>query len=101
MSSIINAKIQTKINTLEEWQKENATLLQGEFAIVITDSQTTMIKIGDGINKFNDLPYLNLKTDDLSQTNSDELIVGGYGEQNNTAINMYKENMIISDEEEF
>lgn len=57
--SAINTRIKHKIDTLANWQSENAvTLLSGELAIVILSSGDIRMKIGDGTSSFDALPYL-------------------------------------------
>lgn len=49
-----------QINTTEYWEEYNPVLLNGELGIE-KYRNTFKIKIGDGVNHWNDLPYLVLK----------------------------------------
>ena len=51
----INARIQCKIDTAENWKTNNPVLLVGELGI---ESDTNLIKVGDGTTSWTSLPYL-------------------------------------------
>lgn len=51
----INARIQCKIDTAENWKTNNPVLLVGELGI---ESDTKLIKVGDGTTSWTSLPYL-------------------------------------------
>jgi hypothetical protein len=46
-------RIQIRRDTSVNWQASNPILLQGEFGLDLT---TNCLKIGDGVNPWNDLP---------------------------------------------
>lgn len=57
-----NTRIQMLYDTLEQWSTNNPLLKQGEIAIVVipaseTSEQSVLFKVGDGINRFNNLGY--------------------------------------------
>ena len=52
-----NVRIQQKIDTLENWNKDQITLLKGELAVVICNNQIRF-KIGNGISAFTELPFV-------------------------------------------
>ena len=54
----INARIQHKIDAIDNWKQSNPLILKGEIAVVICENEKTKIKIGDGEHHFNDLPYV-------------------------------------------
>lgn len=51
----INGKIQSRIDTSENWSNKNPVLLAGEIGI---ESDTYRLKAGDGSTSWNNLPYL-------------------------------------------
>lgn len=55
-------RIQTKIDSLAEWNAKNPILLSGEIAVVTGctsgDFFDTRLKIGDGVSNFQALPFL-------------------------------------------
>ena len=51
----INARIRCKIDTAENWKTNNPVLLVGELGI---ESDTKLIKVGDGTTSWTSLPYL-------------------------------------------
>ena len=52
----INSRIQQKQDLSTRWSSINPTLLSGEFGY---ETDTGLVKIGDGESSWNDLPYLN------------------------------------------
>ena len=60
MSDEVNTfkvKIQNRRSTGSEWESQNPLLLDGEIAIV-RDGDETRLKVGDGINHYNDLSFI-------------------------------------------
>lgn len=53
----LKVKIQNRRSTSAEWESQNPLLLDGEIAIV-RDGDETRLKVGDGINNYNDLPFI-------------------------------------------
>nr|DAT63764.1 MAG TPA: hyaluronidase [Caudoviricetes sp.]DAW25892.1 MAG TPA: hyaluronidase [Caudoviricetes sp.] len=51
----IKGKIQSRIDTSENWSNKNPVLLAGEIGI---ESDTYRLKAGDGSTSWNNLPYL-------------------------------------------
>lgn len=51
----IRARIQTRIDTSENWKTNNPVLLAGELGV---ESDTKLIKVGDGTTSWTSLPYL-------------------------------------------
>lgn len=51
---ILTVRIRQKYDTAENWSKNNPVLLAGEIGI---ESNTNMIKIGNGTSHWNDLTY--------------------------------------------
>lgn len=51
---ILTVRIRQKYDTAENWSKNNPILLAGEIGI---ESNTNMIKIGNGTSHWNDLTY--------------------------------------------
>jgi hypothetical protein len=47
-------QIQLRNDTAENWANANPILAQGEIGI---ENDTKLIKVGDGIENWNDLPY--------------------------------------------
>lgn len=71
---ILNTKIKLRIDSHENWTTNNPVLLLGEAAIctvsVIQNGSvnavpSTLIKIGDGVHRYNDLDYLSAKSADV------------------------------------
>lgn len=52
-----NSRIQWKKDTASNWTSNNPVLLNGEIAIVVTNTNETRFKIGDGTSSFTALPY--------------------------------------------
>lgn len=57
MANTLNTRVQTRYDTLTNWNTMNPVLLKGEIAVV-TDGGEIYIKIGDGVNNFKSLKYL-------------------------------------------
>lgn len=69
-----NTKIKLRIDTYENWMKNNPTLLAGEAAICtvaiaqegnVNAVPSTLIKIGDGTHKYSELDYMSAKAADV------------------------------------
>lgn len=52
-----NTRIKHKKDTEANWTANNPVLLDGEFAIVVTEGGENKIKIGDGTTAYNSLPF--------------------------------------------
>ena len=52
-----NSRIQWKKDTSANWTANNPVLLNGEIAIVVTNSGETRFKIGDGTSSYTALPF--------------------------------------------
>lgn len=52
-----NSRIQWKKDTSSNWTKNNPVLLNGEIAIVVTNTGETRFKVGDGTSSFTALPF--------------------------------------------
>ena len=52
-----NSRIQWKKDTSANWTSNNPVLLNGEIAIVVTNSGETRFKIGDGTSSYTALPF--------------------------------------------
>lgn len=64
MSKTVKTRIQNKIDTSVNWAKATTFVpLKGEIVIY---SDLNQIKIGDGINKINDLPFGCVEVIDLT-----------------------------------
>lgn len=67
-TKILNTRILTRIDTLENWLKSSIILKKGEMAIATVPTgdtngaslhlPATVIKVGNGVNTFAELPYL-------------------------------------------
>lgn len=57
MNKTLNTRISLRNDTTENWSTNNPVLLKGEVGIEITSSGANKIKIGDGIQAWNDIPY--------------------------------------------
>lgn len=68
-SPIVKASLILKNATSNEWGILNPILLKGELGI---ENDTKLIKIGDGINHYNDLEYINIPENQLKQLVSNE-----------------------------
>ena len=53
----LNSRIQWKKDTSANWTSNNPVLLNGEIAIVVTNSGETRFKIGDGTSSYTALPF--------------------------------------------
>lgn len=63
----LNTRIQSRIDTYENWMRSELILLKGEIAICLIPTGTensgsvnlpsTMMRIGDGVHKFSELPW--------------------------------------------
>ena len=61
-----NTRIKHKRDTSANWTSADPVLLNGELIIVDTASGEMRFKIGDGINKINDLPFGCVEVIDLT-----------------------------------
>ena len=52
-----NSRIQWKKDTSANWTQNNPVLLNGEIAIVVTNTGETRFKVGDGTSSFTALPF--------------------------------------------
>lgn len=70
----INARIIQKIDSASNWKTNNTILLAGELGI---ESNTGLIKIGDGTTPWNSLSYINsanaLQSNSAIATTTDQL----------------------------
>lgn len=64
--TLTNIRISLRTDDEKNWVSSNPILNNGELAIVKMASNNIKIKVGDGIQKFNELQYLN---DNLIETN--------------------------------
>lgn len=63
----LNARVQLKFDTKEKWEQANPILLKGEVAIINdVDNSMVLIKVGNGTDNFNTLPFLSAKAADVS-----------------------------------
>ena len=69
-------RIQIRRDTSLKWSTNNPVLLQGELGY---ETDTDCIKIGDGINPWNDLEYLVCETDTFNIFSSGTFLVGATG----------------------
>lgn len=66
MTKTLSTRVKQRIDSYANWHSENPLLLAGEIAVVQffqneedpTEVTATKIKIGDGEQNFDDLPYL-------------------------------------------
>lgn len=56
-----DTRISHKIDTEENWKTNNPILLKGELIIVIDESNTVHLKIGNGTSHYSELPLLKMK----------------------------------------
>ena len=61
-SPVVKASLILKNASSNEWKSLNPILLKGELGI---ENDTKLIKIGDGVNHYNDLEYINIPTSQL------------------------------------
>lgn len=54
MSQVQNIRFQSKVDSKSEWEKNNPKLLDKEIGY---ERETGRYKIGNGIKRWNDLPY--------------------------------------------
>lgn len=64
----LTSRIKNKYDTAANWTSNNPILLAGEIAI---ESDTNLIKIGNGTSHWNDLAYVNLINNMSASTSSD------------------------------
>lgn len=53
-----DTRISHKIDTEENWKTNNPILLKGELIIVIDESNTVHLKIGNGMSHYSELPFI-------------------------------------------
>lgn len=63
--TVIHTRILQKRDTEANWTANNPLLLDGELAIVKTENNRYKIKIGDGVNNYNQLPYIKVDEADM------------------------------------
>lgn len=73
MAKIIEARVIQKVDTEQNWNANELILYKGEIALVGDPDRVYNIKIGNGVKKFRDLPYMvdyinGLYTDALTPT---------------------------------
>lgn len=54
----MSSRIQSRRDTASRWASINPILLEGEFGL---ESDTGKAKMGDGVHKWNDLPYIHVE----------------------------------------
>ncbi len=57
MGILQRTRIKNKKDTSARWTTNNPLLLNGEIAIEVDVNNRAWIKIGDGVTKYNSLPY--------------------------------------------
>lgn len=57
MANTLNTRVQTRYDTLTNWNATNPILLKGEIAVV-ADGDELYLKVGDGVSNFKTLKYL-------------------------------------------
>lgn len=55
----MNGRFRIKCDTFSRWLNNNKVVYQNEIVAIRNDDNTVELKVGDGINTFFDLPYLN------------------------------------------
>lgn len=92
MSEIINARLLLRRDTAANWTNVNPILEQGEPAL---ETDTRKVKIGNGTDRYNDLPYFNaggeggpVSWDDITDKPYFSRVAesGNYNDLNNTPI---------------
>ena len=66
VEKILNTRIQLKYDSYENWKINNPILKRGEVAIAtvpsnqdgVVNAPSLLMKVGDGINHYNDLQFL-------------------------------------------
>lgn len=67
----LNAPIQLRTDSSENWKNSNLILLKGEIGIEFSENNHPKIKIGDGLSTWKELDYFsenNLLTGDIDPT---------------------------------
>lgn len=59
-------RIKLKRDTNENWIINNPKLLNGEMIFVDMEDNNIRIKVGDGINNYNNLPFIDEKINNIS-----------------------------------
>ena len=71
--TLTNIRIALRTDDEKNWASSNPILKTGELAIVKTASNNIKMKVGDGIQKFNELQYLNAELGETSFLSADEV----------------------------
>ena len=71
--TLTNIRIALRTDDEKNWASSNPILKTGELAIVKTASNNIKMKVGDGIQKFNELQYLNDELVETSFLSADEV----------------------------
>lgn len=83
-------QLQLRRDTAERWASVNPTLREGEPTIVLENGKLVGYKIGDGVNKWADLPYYEGKTlevvDNLTDGGSDKALSAEMGKRLNSQV---------------
>ena len=74
VEKILNTRIQLKYDSYENWKINNPILKRGEVAIAtvpsnqdgVVNAPSLLMKVGDGINHYNDLQFLSGKAADVA-----------------------------------
>lgn len=101
-TKLINTRIKNKVATFSEWHESTGKLLDGEIAIVRVPTGETytnpvtgksepvvelLMKVGDGVNTFDSLPWLSAKASDVydwAKRGTIEEVPVTIGEKNST-----------------
>lgn len=79
-------RIQHKIDTSVNWANENIVLLKGEIGL---ESDTNLIKLGNGVDAWNNLPYvLEAELQEILETMEEEIAAGVAQAANRTLSNL-------------
>src|SRR5690606_13619768 len=78
MADFINARVIQKIATVSEWSTSTIIPYKGEIMLVSDNTgKVVNIKVGDGINHFNDLPYMFENMSNFNVSDASDVSVEG------------------------
>ena len=72
-------EVQTRIKMKKDfdinWETNNPILLDGEMIFVVTSSGDTRTKVGNGINRYNDLPFTDEKLPKVNTSDEGKFLI--------------------------
>lgn len=85
-SNTLNTRIVICNDTTANWGTSEKVLLKGEFAIEFPESGSPKIKVGNGTDKYADLPYATLTPEEISSAISTAISAASHSHSNKSIL---------------